>query len=724
MNKTIDGVVKTGLTNQVIGKRYTLRISNLEQVIKTGDYIDYSGVITVAIKASMATDTTGNGNVGQTITSGVNIPGGSGTGTVVDVVDPLWEQVGLASAKPSAKTAEITVRVTDKYFVAGSFTSSNVKVYVNGALTTSGITVTITEDTSVTLTYGKQYIIKITGYSSSAYQLKITIDAGLFPDQSGNTTKETTFILFSALKNTSAETSATSAFLQNPYSIQRQKVEKIIFEDYIGGTSSTRWDASVADDGSIQAWYETTSRGTYIVHIGSPVIINGNVNSSYLFSYIGNSSSCATTGDTTSNPIIENLDLLHVDSVTNMSYMFNYFGSGKMKSFDLGESFDTSNVTNMEGMFQGCGYTAMTSFDFGEKFNINKVTNMKAMFKNFGYTAMPSLNLTNIFNLNTANSINMESMFEGCGYTKMTSLNLGTNFNTSKITNMKAMFKNCGYTLMPSLDLGNLFYTTSATDMTEMFYKCGYTAMTTIDLGPVFTRIASTNTNFATDCGKSGAVIYAPESIYSKMKLFKLGTNSTTTVSCNRATINPIYRPEWSKVSSTLDITTGNMTIVVKGSAYKQPNSFVNYASNVTHSVNTSNITVYVDNVKADGVKVDSVVKTNETTNAAGKTEVEYTINLSGFEQTRPNGKFYKEWSGNVSVQLAKGTLTDEYGNKNLAEIDIDTSGTMDRIEIEDATTNKNTTGIMFDDVIRPELTYKYSETTIDKGNKVLTVVF
>ena len=87
-----------------------------------------------------------------------------------------------------------------------------------------------------------------------------------------------------------------------------------------------------------------------------------------------------------------------------------------------------------------------------------------------------------------------------------------------------------------------MFYTTSVTDMTSMFYNCGATLMTSIDLGPAFTKIAETNTNFATNFGKSGATVNAPEAIYQDSKNFRLEAESKTTVAYSRGTINPKYK--------------------------------------------------------------------------------------------------------------------------------------------------------------------------------------
>ena len=726
MNKTLSGTTITnGLTNQVIGKRFKLKLSNLEQVIKTEEYVDYSGVVTVALKQDVASDTSGNINAGQTITSGVNIPGGSSSSQkVVDVVDPLWEQVGPANAKPSAQTSDITLNITDKYFVKGrNFTANDIEVYVNKKLTT-GLSVSITKVKD--LTYGEQYRININGYPVNASQLGIKLKAGLFADQSGNTTKAQEFVLFSCLASTANENATDSYFLgKNKKVVKRADIEQVIFVEGINGANSTKWDVSESGDGSIMAWY--TGSGPYKVYIGSSVIINGNIDSSYLFANLGRNTSSMTT-DATTNPIVKNLSLVHLDSVTNMSYMFAGCGYSKMTGFKLDDSVDTTNVTNMEGMFSNLGYTNMTTMALGTKFNTTNVTNMNKMFENCGYSKLQRLEL----NINTKNVQKMASMFEGTGHEVMTTLNLGSNFITSNVTTMNAMFKNTGYKAMTSLDLGDNFSVNKVNDMASMFNGCGYTAMSTLDLGPQFTQIPATNSNFATNCGKSEGIIYAPESIYSKMNKFKLNSTSGTTIACSRSIINPVYKPEWTKTSGNFDATTGIMTVEISGKANKvgTPIAGINYVSTLpTYSVDSSKITVYVDDEKADSVVKEVVGPTLITDSSNKVTEVKYTIKLSGFNQTsRQSGKNFKEWSGNVAIQLAKGTLKDVYGNQNLDEIDINTSGTMNRIELKDSNVEKNMAGVMFEDNIKPEFTYEYSNTVIGNkknGNtKTVTVVF
>ena len=760
--KTLDGTDTTLEEHRIIGKRYTLEISNLEQeVVGVGDeYLDYSGVITVAIKEGTAKDTTANENTATTLTSGVNIPGGTGTGTIVDVVDPLWEVAGTATAKPVNQTASIPIKGTDKYLKTIGLTASDITVEVNGVAKTSadGVTVSVVEDTSTTLAYGKQYRVTVNGYARDAYQVKITLREGLMVDNSGNRSKETSFILFSSLKETSTETDATSPFIGNT-NIQRQKIEKIIFKDNLDGINDTRWDVSQLQDGSIWGWYTTdATTGNYTVYIGSYIIVNGNVNSSYLFSHIGYDSSCKVTGNTgatdgTEKPLIENIELLHVDSVTNMSSMFQDFGFSTMKSFDLGNAFDTGAVTNMSWMYMNCGQTAMTSLDLGEQFDTSNVTSMGLMFAGCGYTAITSFDLGNKFDTSKVQSMYM--MFTGFGNAAMTSLDLGDKFNTSNVTNMYAMFDACGTMNMTSLDLGDKFDTSNVTDMREMFQSCGEYSMVALDLGPNFTKIADSNTDFMTDCGTTGAVIYAPEAIYKDLTSFKLNSGDTSTASgaipvdAGR-TINPIYKPEWEKVSSSLDKTTNpenpTLSVVVKANASKTQTINgvnINYNSDVTSALTPSNVYVYIDGELDGDTNKNGVLDEGETPSitkavtsaspSATSAEITHTITLSNFEETlRQSGKNFKEWSGNIAIKVGgrgeatstytANVLKDVYGNQNMMETDA--TGSWIDVKFKDEDTDHNTDGTMFEDFIKPEFTYEYLNTIIDHDTKTVTVVF
>ena len=762
--KTVSGNVQS-VTNQVIGKTYTLTISNLEQAgIASGrNYLDYSGNVTIGIASNKISDTTGNKNVAKTITMGIDLPEETGSKEVLDIVRPVWS-LESQSVDIDKQEATITLRGTDKYFSGSSLTSNNIELYIDGESVatngTSGRSVTIESTTPIyedwtidgatsKVQIGVTYVIKVTGFEVNAEQAKVKIAEGTLTDTSGNTSEELETVLYSCLMSATGETqvtagnAATRIFLGNPHNIQRQNIECITFVSSLADANSTKWDVSAVQDGSIMAWY--TGSGPYKVYIGSNGGIFANPDSSYLFSYIGYASNSTVT-----SPIV-NLNLLETGRIENMSYMFAYCGAQKMTSLNLGNDFDTSNVTNMSHMFEGCGQTAMTSLNLGDNFNTSSVQNMSYMFSNCGRTAMTSLDLSASSNattvqkalkFDTSSVTNMANMFANCGYTAMTTLKLGNNFDTALVTNMSAMFQNCGYTKLASLDLGDLFNTKSVTNMSNMFNACGQTALTALDLGAAFTKIASTNTNFATNCGKSGAVIYAPESIYSDRTHLKLNSTSTTTIEYTetdgnatktRGTINPIYKPEWTKVSSSIDTTNKTLSIVVKGSANKSETVNgvnINYSSEVTSALAQDNITVYVD-----GQEATNIAKlVSSASPSATSSEVTHTITLSGLEETaRQSGKNFKEWSGNIAIKIggrgqepstysANVLKDDTYGNQNMMETD--ESGSWVNVTIKDGNITANTYGKMFADFIKPEFTYEYSNTTIDHGTKTVTVVF
>ena len=434
--------------------------------------------------------------------------------------------------------------------------------------------------TTVTKQYGVEYTLTIKGFTQGADQVKIQIPAGTLTDESGNSNKDTEMVLYSVLKSTATENAGTSEFLGNN-KIQRQNIENITFETGVPSTvyneetgeyvDSTAWDVSARGDKSIIAWYETSNaNGALKVHIGSNDEIFANQNSTLLFAYIGYADICTAT------ETITNLELLNVRSVTNMNSMFKFCGYRTMKSLNLGKNFDTSNVTDMSSMFEAfgykategldlgtkfytnnvtnmyymfehCGYDVMSSLTLGENFDTSKVTNMSYMFAYCGYNEMTGLNLENKFitskvtdmssmfshfasnkltslnlgaNFDTSLVQYMGHMFDNTGYTEMTSLNLGDEFNTSSVTDMQYMFNATGHNKMPSLSLGEKFNTNSVTNMNYMFKDCGASSMTTLNLGPAFTKIADQNTEFMVNCGTTGLVIYAPESIYSNKTAF------------------------------------------------------------------------------------------------------------------------------------------------------------------------------------------------------------
>ena len=557
-NKTVGGTVETAPTSHVIGHTYTLTISNLDQLeIASGDTtVNYSGVITVVVAQDQISDTgpagdgtTPNKNVETEIVSGVDVPGGSGTGTVVDVVSPLFDKISSSAYafNPTNKTSSIgtiTFKATDRYFVEGSgITENDIQVVVDGNVVSTGITKTFTDTEELTedriingvtlndVQYGIQYTLQITGWAQNANQVKIRIPAEKLTDQYGNKNIVTDLIVYNCLELTSSEIGANSAFLDGnglgetvaeggsgPVTgIARQNIQQVIFVDSLSGSRLSGvqkvWDVSAMSDGSIKAWTSQTS-APYTVYIGSDNEIFANQNSSYLFAHIG-------YGSATASQTIINIDTLNVRSVTNMASMFEGCGKTSMTTFSLGSNFNTSNVTNMSAMFKNFGQNNQATLTLGSQFITNEVTNMSSMFEGCGTSSMTALNLGG--NFNTAKVTNMDSMFKNCT-PNLTSIDLGNQFDTRIVTDMGSMFEDFGTTSLTSLDLGNLFYTSevTVTDMNNMFNGCGTTAMTVLDLGPAFTKISTEHSNFMKDCGTGTLIIYAPESIYENRTSLKI----------------------------------------------------------------------------------------------------------------------------------------------------------------------------------------------------------
>ena len=74
-----------------------------------------------------------------------------------------------------------------------------------------------------------EYTIIATGFDVDEGQVKIRIPEATLTDNSENSSNALEFMLYSCLKATNTETSATSGFLGNT-SIQRQNIESVTFE--------------------------------------------------------------------------------------------------------------------------------------------------------------------------------------------------------------------------------------------------------------------------------------------------------------------------------------------------------------------------------------------------------------------------------------------------------------------------------------------------------------
>ena len=244
MNKTVNGQIQTGLTNQVIGREYTLTISGLEQsaIADGAKYLEYSGNVTIATTTGKITDTSNNGNLSQTLTFGVNLPDGTGTKETVDMVKPVWA-VDSQTVDLDKQEATIVVTATDKYFKQSTLTNEALELWINGVQVekngATGRNLTIVSQKGINEEWlengetflhpvGVTYTIKASGFNVDEGQVKIKIPAGMIIDYSNNTSEGLEFMLYSCLKATDTETSPTSGFLGNN-SIQRQNIESVEF---------------------------------------------------------------------------------------------------------------------------------------------------------------------------------------------------------------------------------------------------------------------------------------------------------------------------------------------------------------------------------------------------------------------------------------------------------------------------------------------------------------
>ena len=307
----------------------------------------------------------------------------------------------------------------------------------------------------------------------------------------------------STLRYCKNESWSTSTFL-NSYTVTRGKVKNVTLVNSLQGHSldeANCWDVSQEQKGKILAWYEVDENGYYSVTIGQDGGVTANVDSRWLFNYIGFSVANGTEVK------IEGLENLDTSNVTNMSYMF--YACSKLTSIDV-TKFDTSNVTNMSGMF--CGCSGLTSLDVS-KFDTSNVTNMSNIF-----AVCSELTSIDVNNFNTSNVTNMSRMFEGCS--RLTNLDV-SNFSTSNVTNIYGMFEGCsGLTSidvskldtskvinmdsmfsrcskLTSIDVSN-FNTSKVTNMFKMFWLCG--GLTSIDLSKFDTSNVTDMSNMFSYC--------------------------------------------------------------------------------------------------------------------------------------------------------------------------------------------------------------------------------
>ena len=181
------------------------------------------------------------------------------------------------------------------------------------------------------------------------------------------------------------------------------------------------------------------------------------------------------------------VDLIEIEPITNMSYMFSECKS--LKSLSDIPNMYRGNVTDMSFMFNGCNI--LKSLPDISKWDIKNVNNMSCLFKDSRYlrslpdiskwdtknvTDMNSMfyacgsleSLPDISKWDTRNVTNMESMFSAF---RLISLPDISKWNTKNVTNMSCLFKYSSYlTSLPDISKWD---TKSVTDMNSMFYSCG-----------------------------------------------------------------------------------------------------------------------------------------------------------------------------------------------------------------------------------------------------------
>ncbi len=247
---------------------------------------------------------------------------------------------------------------------------------------------------------------------------------------------------------------------------RRENFDSITFLDAEKAPEDS-WDASLAQDGSVRAWYEYDSG--FHLYIASNGGVYAPKDSSWLFQDFADVESINFNG------------AFHTGNMTSMNGMFSDCTS--LIALDL-SGFNTSNVTNMDGVFSDC--YSLTSVDltgldtskvrsmyqlFSEcndlkkldlsGFNTSAVTDMKMMF--YRCIALEELDISSF---DTAEVRDMCLMFSDCETLDRLDV---SHFNTANVADMRSMFSNCEK--LETLDLSN-FDTAKAADMSGMFYGC------------------------------------------------------------------------------------------------------------------------------------------------------------------------------------------------------------------------------------------------------------
>lgn len=150
---------------------------------------------------------------------------------------------------------------------------------------------------------------------------------------------------------------------------------------------------------------------------------------------------------------IEGLNNINVNSVTDMSYLFD--GDKNLTSLDL-TSWEPKNTTDMNHMFSNCTnlkavylINSLNATDGEPWFNTKKVTNMSSMFKNnrqLRYIGSDKSSMNEGGDIDLAyavdNVTDMSQMFNGCSSIKTIRFDpYSTSYN--KIQTMNSILANC-----------------------------------------------------------------------------------------------------------------------------------------------------------------------------------------------------------------------------------------------------------------------------------------
>ena len=206
---------------------------------------------------------------------------------------------------------------------------------------------------------------------------------------------------------------------------------------------------------------------------------------------------------------ISGAEYLDVSNVTDMSYMFNGFGSGKNGSPttlnvvpDVSK-WNTGNVTNMCAMFESYGNfsSSLDKVPDVSGWNTGKVTNMAYMFQKYGHESQNFNAVPDVSKWDTSSVTNMANMFKEYGYksTKLGTVPDVSNWNTGNVATMNSMFNGYGNssTALTAVPVVSKWNTGKVTNMANMFYEYGYGSVDfVLDLsGWDLSKITGTNGN-------------------------------------------------------------------------------------------------------------------------------------------------------------------------------------------------------------------------------------